>query len=106
VDPESIFGSQAFLLSRETAIYVVKHWDSVEGMQDIKMSRLAARLAEPVFYHAPSLVQHVGRKSTWGGGFHRARDYDRYWKFCGPIRANEASTSERPTETDPSAQVA
>ena len=27
-------------------------------------------------YHAPSLVQHTGRVSTWvGGGFHTARDF-------------------------------
>jgi hypothetical protein len=80
VDGESIFGSQALLLSRQTAAYVVKHWNEIEGMQDIKISRLAARLKKPIFYHFPSLVQHVGRKSTWGGAFHRSSDYDHHWK--------------------------
>ena len=49
-------------------------------MQDIKISRLAAQLDEPIFYHVPSLVQHVGKRSTWGGKFHFAADYDPLWK--------------------------
>lgn len=77
--PHSFFGSQGFVISREAARYVVAHWDEVEGMQDIKVSRLCARLQSPMFFHTPSLVQHVGEKSTWGGGFHQARDFDPIW---------------------------
>jgi hypothetical protein len=84
VDPESIYGSQAFLMSRATVSHVLKHWDEVEGMQDIKISRLVAQLGKPIFYHVPSLVQHVGKTSTWGGGFHSAADYDPLWK-ASPI---------------------
>jgi len=80
VHPETVFGSQAFLLSRAAVKYVLKHWDEVEGMQDIRISRLAARLKRPVYYHCPSLVQHVGAKSVWGGHFHQARDFDSNWK--------------------------
>ena len=80
VAPQSIFGSQAFLLSRAAVAYVVRHWDQVEGMQDIRISRLAGRLRNPVLYHCPSLVQHVGRSSVWGGPFHQAPDFDRHWK--------------------------
>ncbi len=80
VDAHSIFGSQAFLMSRATASFTLKHWNEVEGMQDITMSRLAGRLKAPIFYHYPSLVQHVGRKSVWGGKFHRAADYDPNWR--------------------------
>jgi ADP-heptose:LPS heptosyltransferase len=80
VQPQSIFGSQAFLLSRPTVEYVVRYWNRVEGMQDIRISRLAGRLNRPIFYHCPSLIQHVGRSSVWGGPFHQAFDFDRHWR--------------------------
>ena len=79
-DPNTIYGSQAFLISRETAKYLVEHWREVEGMQDIKMSRLAAQLGKSIYYHTPSLVQHVGQQSVWGGAFHQSADYDAEWK--------------------------
>lgn len=78
-DPRTVFGSQAFLLSLVTARYITEHWCDVIGMQDIKMSRLAARVC-PIYYHTPSLVQHVGVKSVWGGVFHSAIDFSRDWK--------------------------
>jgi hypothetical protein len=77
--PESVYGSQAFLLSLPTARYIVQHWTEIPGMQDIKMSRLASRLC-PIFYHAPSMVQHVGEASAWGGQYHMARDFAVDWK--------------------------
>jgi hypothetical protein len=80
IDPNAVFGSQALLLSKDTAAYVVRRWDDVVGLQDTKISRLAGRLGKPVFYHAPSLVQHIGRRSTWGGAFHQAFDFDPLWK--------------------------
>jgi hypothetical protein len=49
-------------------------------MQDIKISRLVGRLGHPIIYHAPSLVQHTGKTSVWGGTFHRAVDFDPEWK--------------------------
>jgi SAM-dependent methyltransferase len=83
---EAIYGSQAYILSHATACYLAEHWDEVTGMQDIRMSRLAGRLG-PIYYHIPSLVQHVGQQSVWGGGFHTAGDFDRDWK------ANQVSRS-------------
>lgn len=80
VRPNVVFGSQALLLSREALGRVVKEWRREPGMQDIRISRLAGRLGGPVFYHAPSLVQHIGQQSTWGGGFHQAVDFDASWK--------------------------
>jgi hypothetical protein len=78
-DPAAVYGSQAFLLSVVTARYVVDHWTEVIGMQDIKMSRLAARRSL-IYYHSPSLVQHVGRQSTWGGHYHWATDFSANWR--------------------------
>lgn len=78
-EPECVYGSQAFLLSAETVRWALSHWDEVPGMQDIKMSRLAARVT-PIYYHVPSLVQHVGTQSTWGGPFHWAPDFSADWR--------------------------
>ncbi len=71
---------QALLLSKEAIDYIMPRWNDVPGAQDIKISRLVGRLERPILYHAPSLVQHIGTRSTWGGGFHQARDFDRSWK--------------------------
>jgi len=80
VKPNHIFGSQALLLSRHAVEFVVSRWHRASGMQDIRISRLVGRLDAPIYYHAPSLVQHVGRCSVWGGGFHQATDFDRDWR--------------------------
>jgi hypothetical protein len=80
-EPEAIYGSQAYLFSRMCAEYIVKHWGQIPGMQDIQMSRLAAKLGKPIFYFIPSLVQHVGKESTFGGRFHWTQDFDAGFKI-------------------------
>jgi hypothetical protein len=77
--PELVYGSQAFLLSRTTVTVVLEGWPSVLGMQDIKISRLAAAVG-PIHYHRPSLVQHVAAPSTWHGPSHFARDFSSRWR--------------------------
>lgn len=79
VAPNSVIGSQALLISRETVHYLVRHWHRVQGMQDFRISRLAHRLRNPILYHAPSLVQHIGVRSLWGGRVHPAVDFDPTW---------------------------
>jgi hypothetical protein len=74
------FGSQAFIIAREALKFIIDHWHEADGKQDIRISRLAAHLQSPMFYHAPPLVQHVGVESTWGGDFHKARDFDPGWR--------------------------
>ncbi|MFO1486845.1 MAG: glycosyltransferase family 9 protein [Verrucomicrobiota bacterium] len=78
--PRSVYGSQAFLLSRPTTGYLLENWHQGGSGQDLKIARLVGRRRQPIFYHAPSLVQHVGRRSIWGGQFHQARDFDPEWK--------------------------
>ncbi|HYG35988.1 MAG TPA: hypothetical protein VEC99_14455, partial [Clostridia bacterium] len=80
VSPNTVFGSQALLIAKTALAHIVRNWRRLEGMQDIRISRLAGRLRKPILYHAPSLVQHVGTQSTWGGGFHQAADFDPDWK--------------------------
>ena len=77
--PELVYGSQALLLSGATVSSVLAGWDTVPGMQDIKISRLAAR-AGPIYYHRPSLVQHIDAPSTWGGPRHWADDFSPSWR--------------------------
>jgi ADP-heptose:LPS heptosyltransferase len=79
VPSRRVFGSQAFLISHDTVAYLVRHWKEAPGMQDLRIARLAGRLATHVFYHAPSLVQHTGRTSVWGGEFHQALDFEPDW---------------------------
>lgn len=80
IAPEAVFGSQAFLIGRSAIKFFLTHWQEVEGMQDIKLSRLAGRIHSVLCYHAPSLVQHIGEESVWGGSFHQAADFDPLWK--------------------------
>lgn len=78
--PRSTLGSQALLLTNSTARYIVTCWGVEAAVHtDVKLRSLAARVC-PLFYHVPSLVQHVGRKSTWGGPFRCSNDFDRDWK--------------------------
>jgi hypothetical protein len=83
VKPGHIYGSQALLLPRDVVARVVRRWNRISGMQDIRISRLAAG-SGAAHYHAPSLVQHVGFKSLWGGSYHGAVDFDPDWRANGP----------------------
>ena len=97
-DANSVYGSQAFVLSLATARHIAGHWEDVIGMQDIKMSRLAGA-AGPIYYHAPSLVQHVPVPSVWGGGYHSAGDFEREWKSAAAA-ADSAARSCGPLDRD------
>ena len=58
------------------ARYLLRSWNEEGGEPDLRMPRLAGRLV-PVYYHRPSLVEHVGHVSTWGGRQHQSVDFDR-----------------------------
>jgi predicted O-methyltransferase YrrM len=79
-DPSACYGSQAYLLSRAAVALILRDWLTVAGMQDIKTTRILARASIPLFYHQPSLVQHVGVQSVWGGGYHSTPDFSPDWK--------------------------
>ena len=91
-DPEAVYGSQAFVMSLATASHIERCWDDVAGMQDIKMSRLAASVGS-IYYHVPSLVQHLPVRSVWGGGYHGARDYQEEWTAAVITPDNRAHSS-------------
>jgi hypothetical protein len=79
-DPAACYGSQAYLFSRRAITLVLGSWNQVIGMQDIKATRIISGAGYALYYHKPSLVQHVGTESVWGGGFHCAADFDRDWR--------------------------
>lgn len=74
----SLYGSQFYIMSREAAQWAIDYWDTENGMQDIKITRLAR--GKPIYYYSPSLVQHMPIKSVWGGVSHQAHDFDADWK--------------------------
>ena len=76
-EPSACYGSQAYLLSRNAISTLLREWDQVVGMQDIKITRILAAAGYALYYHKPSLVQHVGKDSSWGGHYHFAPDFDR-----------------------------
>lgn len=80
VEHTTVFGSQALVLSAAAVKRALARWHTMKGMQDLRIARLSGAGAEPAFYHSPSLVQHVGKTSTWGGRFHQAVDFDPNWR--------------------------
>lgn len=79
-DPAACYGSQAYLLSREAISIVLREWESIVGTQDIKITRIVSRAGQWLYYHQPSLVQHLGAESARGDDFHQAADFDRNWR--------------------------
>jgi hypothetical protein len=85
VEPLAAYGSQALLVSRQTAQHALQHWQSKGELPlDLRLFQLAADLGSPIYYHAPSLVQHQPTPSTWGGRTHQAIDYDPGWNVTEP----------------------
>ena len=97
-DPDAVYGSQAFVVSLATARHLERCWDDVIGMQDIKMSRLASQVGS-IYYHVPSLVQHVAVGSVWGGGYHSACDYEEEWTAAA-MTPDKGANSSGPLDRD------
>jgi hypothetical protein len=95
-DPWAFWGNQALVASRATLAYLLRFWDDEGGPADLKMARLAARVG-PLYYHAPSLVQHLGDVSTWGGIRHQSPDYDATFRAPDAALAASAAPTARPT---------
>lgn len=73
-----LYGSQFYIMSLEAAKWAIQYWNTVEGMQDIKLTRLAR--GKPIYYYTPSLVQHRSVDSVWGDVGHMSHDFDQDWK--------------------------
>ena len=66
------------------AKFLLANWNKIEGSADLKMARLAGRVSSALFYHAPSLVQHIDPIKERGGIYDRAMDFDANWKRTIP----------------------
>jgi hypothetical protein len=73
------YGTLAVVLSREALSTVLDEWDE-PGAFDIKLAKIAHRHSPGIVLHHPSLVQHIPVQSTWGGRYHRARDFDPFYR--------------------------
>ncbi len=79
-DPLSMHGSQGYLISREALRFILDHWNEAPVPLDLKVLELAGRFGPPLLYHSPSLVQHIGRESIWGGDWRDSPDFDPLWR--------------------------
>lgn len=84
------YGAQAFVISRQAVHLIIRDW-AISGTpehpaercpSDYKMILPVIGAGHPIYYHAPSLVQHVGTLSVWNPGipFHEAWDFEPEWK--------------------------
>jgi hypothetical protein len=81
-DAKYVLGSQALIFSLASACHLIDHWDELDDPPDYRMARLSGKVCS-IYYHTPSLVQRVGRSSTWGGPYFRADDFRSDWKAHG-----------------------
>jgi hypothetical protein len=90
-DPRSVWGAQAIVTTPATARFIEAHWDESDGNPDQRMPFLAGRVT-PIYFHAPSLVDHAPEPTTWGGMEHAALDFDMNWRAAEgtPTRAQLA----------------
>ena len=78
-DPRAVSGAQALVLARAFGERAVACWADFAGLPtSFRLALLAARdfPGAPLYYHAPSLVQHTATFSAWGAALHRAEDFD------------------------------
>lgn len=84
------YGAQAIILSRHAVALIIRDW-AVSGIpehpadrcpSDFKMMLPIIWAGHPVYYHVPSLVQHVGQQATWISEprFHEAWNFEPEWK--------------------------
>ena len=65
-DAFGVFGSQAWLFSRECVEYLLPLYRVGPEDHDIQTARLM-EMRWPVYFHAPSLVQHTGGEHVGEG---------------------------------------
>jgi hypothetical protein len=80
VAPESAFGTQALLISRPTVARFTAVWNTVKAPADLRMMQIFGQLRRPLYYHAPSLIQHRQEPSLSFGIAHSAPDFDPNWR--------------------------
>jgi ADP-heptose:LPS heptosyltransferase len=79
VAPDAAHGTQAVVLSRSAVASLLRRWNK-EAFSVTDILRLAPRRRFPVFYHAPSLVQHIDLRDDFDPNFQTAMDFSRRWR--------------------------
>ncbi len=77
--PEHFFGAQAIVLSHQALCQILHEWNP-NPHWDHFIGQVAARASRRLIAHVPSLIQHVPVTSTWGGWYHRALDFDPFYR--------------------------
>ena len=77
-DPGACYGSQLVFEERNYPRF--SELGSGHRHAGHQSDRLIGGAGLLIYYHRPSLVQHLGTKSVWGGRFHFATDFGRNWK--------------------------
>jgi hypothetical protein len=80
INPNQFFGHQGILYGgKSTAKFCtylfahgVDHW---ERPQDLNLAQFALEMEIPMYATVPSLIQHIGRKTTGQGSFHQAPSF-------------------------------
>ncbi len=75
-----VHDGQALLLSSKALNHILEQWNKVNMPWDLKIPRLASDIADGVYLHTPSLVQHVSQESVWDNYHFRAVDFQEDWK--------------------------
>jgi hypothetical protein len=83
VEREALIGSQARLVSRRGAEYLLAtaRGSATGTVVEPGFPDQAGDAFDHVWVHRPSLVQHLGGESSWEGPRHVARDFDPGWRL-------------------------
>ncbi|MGC4070203.1 MAG: hypothetical protein QM784_37195 [Polyangiaceae bacterium] len=98
IHPCAMWGSQAIVMTPQTARFIDQNWDSGKENCDLRMPRLVSSITT-IYAHVPSLVEHADAPTTWGGFTHRALEFDPEWL------APSAADNDEPTKVEVASQL-
>jgi hypothetical protein len=71
-----LWGVQGIVYSRRLLQATLARWDQLSGVQDTRLLAVCQELALPLYYSAPSWVDHAPVRSGYGTPFAYAADFD------------------------------
>lgn len=73
-------GSQGVVIKRSWLPTLLKQWNSIGGLVDMRIYKNYRKIQQYLYVHCPNLVQHQTAESTWGGNKHTSPTFDSLWK--------------------------